>query len=54
MTEDNLSPTIWPLAKVIRVHAGSDGHVRVVTIQAKSSTFKRPVHKVALLLSPED
>ena len=54
MKEDNLSPTTWPLAKVIQVHPGNDGHVRVVTIQTKSSVFKRPVHKIALLLSHEN
>ena len=51
--EDNVVPTKWPLAKVIRVHAGKDGHVRVVTVKTSSGTYKRPITKIALLLPSE-
>ena len=50
--EDNV-PTKWPLAKVIRVHAGKDGHVRVVTVKTSSGTYKRPITKITLLLPSE-
>ena len=54
LKEDNQNSTTWPLAKVIQVYKGIDGHVRVVTVKAKSSTYKRPVHKVAMVLSSKD
>ena len=50
LQEDNMVPTKWPLAKVIQVHTGKDGLVRVVTIKTASGTYKRPVTKIALLL----
>ena len=45
----------WPMAKVIETHPGQDRLVCVVTIKTATSTLKRPVTKLALLLSePED
>ena len=49
----------WPLAKVLQVFPGADGKVRVVLLKTESTTFKRPIHKVALLhreeaAEPED
>ena len=40
----------WPLGRVITVHPGADGKVRVVTVQTASNVYKRPVHKIVLLL----
>ena len=56
LQEDNLIPMKWPLAKVVDTHAGKDGLVRVVTIKTATGTYKRPVTKIALLLSspPQD
>ena len=54
LCEDGLVPAKWPLAKVTQVHKGKDGLVRVVTIKTHTSTYKRPVHKIALLLSTEN
>ena len=48
--EDNLVPTKWPLAKVIKVHTGKDGLVRVATVKTTTGTYKRPTTKIALLL----
>lgn len=50
LREDNTTPMKWPLARVIEVHPGSDGLVRVVSVKANSSVYKRPITKVALLL----
>ena len=50
---DNITPTRWPLARVIKVHPGSDGLVRVVSVKTSSGTYKRPVTKVVLLLHPD-
>ncbi len=48
--EDNLSPNKWPLARVVSVHPGTDGLVRVVTVKTPHGTYTRPVTKVALIL----
>jgi len=43
------SPTRWPLARVIKVHPGEDGCVRVVTLRTATSEFTRPIAKLVLL-----
>ena len=54
LQDNSLVPTQWPLARVMRVHTGEDGLVRVATVKTSSGTYKRPVTKLALLLpSPE-
>ena len=53
LQEDNLVPTKWPIAKVIRVHPGADSIVRVATIKTSTGEYRRPVAKLALLL-PQD
>ena len=50
LREDSIVPTQWPLARVVQVHPGKDGLVRVVTIRTEKGTYKRPVSKIALLL----
>ena len=50
LREDGLVPTRWPLARVIKTHAGRDGLVRVVTLKTSSGTSTRPVNKVVLLV----
>lgn len=47
--EDNLPPAKWSIGRVIDVHPGNDGNVRVVSVRTKGSTFKRSVVKVAKL-----
>ncbi|XP_046478601.1 uncharacterized protein [Neodiprion pinetum] len=46
---ENLPPSVWPLARVIEVHPGTDGLVRVVTVKTKSSVLKRPIVKLCVL-----
>ncbi|GFS57781.1 integrase catalytic domain-containing protein [Trichonephila clavipes] len=38
-------PGTWPMARVLQVHSGNDGLVRVATVKTQDSVFKRPVHK---------
>ena len=54
LQEDGLVPAKWPLAKIVEVHPGKDGLVRVVTVKTQSGTYKRPIHKLALLLPAEN
>lgn len=50
LKEDSILPTKWPLAKVIQVHPGQDGLVRVATVKTENGTYRRPVTKIAALL----
>ena len=53
LREDNMVPTKWPIARVMKAHPGKDGVVRVVTIRTPTGTYTRPVVKVAPLLPNE-
>jgi hypothetical protein len=46
MMDDNMSPLQWPLATIIAVHQGQDGHIRVITLNSNQGTFKRPINKL--------
>ena len=46
---ETMVPCRWPLERIIKVHTGADGYVRVVTIKTPTSTFDRPIAKVCLL-----
>ncbi|GFU64131.1 DUF5641 domain-containing protein, partial [Trichonephila clavipes] len=39
-------PGTWPMARVLQVHPGNDGLVRVATVKTQDSVFKRPVQKL--------
>lgn len=47
--QDNVPPLEWPLARIIHVHPGKDGVVRVVTLRTANGVFKRPAVKVCPL-----
>lgn len=48
--EDNLAPTKWKLARIVKVHPGKDGVVRVATVRlANGSELTRPVVKLCRL-----
>ena len=40
----------WPLAKVLNVHPGKDGLVRVAQIKTADGTYTRPITKLAVIL----
>ena len=46
-------PTQWPLARVVKVHPGRDGLVRVVTVKTNNGIYTRPVNKTVALLPCE-
>ncbi|XP_064406043.1 uncharacterized protein LOC135351065 [Halichondria panicea] len=52
--EDSPLLNEWPLARVIEVHPGHNGLVRVATIKTSNGVYKRPINKLALLLSSEE
>ena len=39
----------WPLGRITEVHPGVDGNVRVVTLQVKGKTYKRPITRLVPL-----
>ena len=40
----------WPMAHILEVSPGKDGLVRVATLKTATTTLKRPIAKLALLL----
>jgi hypothetical protein len=49
LIEDNLPPLQWRLGRVVHVHPGSDGVVRVVSVKTVSGTYKRAVKKLCII-----
>lgn len=39
----------WPLGRIVEVHPGSDGLIRVATIKTRHTMLKRPIAKLALV-----
>ncbi|EZA46580.1 hypothetical protein X777_00012, partial [Ooceraea biroi] len=49
VVDERTPPSKWPLARVIAVHPGADGLVRVVSVRTSTSTYKRPITKLCPL-----
>ncbi|EFN65967.1 hypothetical protein EAG_00422, partial [Camponotus floridanus] len=49
VVDERYPPAKWPLGRVIDVHPGADGHVRVVTVRTQTSVLKRPIVKLCPL-----
>ncbi|XP_070166148.1 uncharacterized protein [Polyergus mexicanus] len=50
LLKNNLAPpSKWELARILDVHPGSDGHVRVVTLHTAKTTLKRPITQICQL-----
>lgn len=49
ITDETRSPSCWPLGRVIEVHPGPDGNVRVVTVRTATTQMKRSIVKLARL-----
>lgn len=47
--DPNLPPGKWVMGRVINIHPGKDGRVRVVTLKTAIGNFIRPIHKLAAL-----
>ncbi|XP_041765140.1 uncharacterized protein LOC121589934 [Anopheles merus] len=47
--DEHLPSARWPLARIVEVHPGQDGIVRVVTLKTASGVMKRPSSKICLL-----
>lgn len=52
--DDNLPPLKWKLGRIVKVHPGDDGTVRVVTLKTATGLLTRPVEKICILPVPAD
>ncbi|UYV60634.1 K02A2.6-like, partial [Cordylochernes scorpioides] len=50
--EEHVPPAKWIMGRVVEIHPGKDGLVRVVSIRTKAGLLKRPLVKLALLPVP--
>ena len=50
LRKEPMSRTKWPLARIIEVHPGKDGKVRVITVKRMKGIYKRPIVKVVPLM----
>ena len=44
--DDDLKQKKWPLGRVLEVHPGDDGVVRVVKVRMRNGSYVRPVTKL--------
>lgn len=49
MIDDRYPPAKWPLARVVQLHPGDDGLIRVVSIRTSTASLKRPITKLCVL-----
>nr|XP_012153233.1 PREDICTED: uncharacterized protein LOC105664226 [Megachile rotundata] len=54
LREDNVPSLHWPLAKVIKVHPGTDGIVRAVTVKTAKGTLDRSIKRLVPLPNQSD
>ena len=55
LKDELLPPARWSLGRIVCIHPGSDGLVRVVTVRTATSEFRRPVTKICPLpVEPSD
>ncbi|XP_070075741.1 uncharacterized protein [Drosophila takahashii] len=50
--DDRTGPTAWKLGRILELHPGADGMVRVATIYTNSGTYTRSVSKLCRLPIP--
>ncbi|XP_034951317.1 uncharacterized protein [Chelonus insularis] len=48
--DERYPPGKWPMGKIIQVHPGKDGLVRVVTLKTSTTTMTRPITKLCPLV----
>jgi hypothetical protein len=52
--DDGFALTVWPMGRIVKTYKGVDGIVRVVTVRTCKGEYKRPVHKLALILPVDE
>lgn len=54
IVDELLPPAKWSLARVVELHTGKDGLVRVATLRHKSGLIKRPICKLVIFPNVND
>ncbi|XP_057671148.1 uncharacterized protein LOC130902885 [Diorhabda carinulata] len=49
LKDKNSPPLYWALARIVKLHPGSDGITRVVTLRAKNGILRRAVSEICVL-----
>lgn len=49
LKEDRIPPGLWKMGRIVQVWPGSDGHVRVVSVQTQNNIVKRGITKLCVL-----
>ncbi|XP_055522618.1 uncharacterized protein LOC129716807 [Wyeomyia smithii] len=49
LKDENAPPLKWNLARVVKIFAGRDGNIRVVTVRTKDGCFDRGILKICVL-----
>lgn len=49
LKDDNQPPLRWPLGRIVAIHPGKDGNVRVVEVRTKDGLYTRAVSKICVL-----
>lgn len=47
--DENTHPMIWPLGRIVKVHPGPDGIIRLVTIRTQRGLTQRTLPKICIL-----
>lgn len=47
--DDRFPVNQWPLGRIVKLHPGDDGLIRVATIKTQNSMLKRPITKLSLV-----
>ncbi|XP_066595396.1 uncharacterized protein [Prorops nasuta] len=53
LRDDRYPPGKWPLGRIIQLHPGDDGLVRVVSVRTSNGIFKRPIVRLSPLPLPK-
>ncbi|XP_065079415.1 uncharacterized protein LOC135702313 [Ochlerotatus camptorhynchus] len=49
LCEDNTPPLKWRMGRVVEIHPGKDGNIRVVKVRTKDGEFLRAISKICIL-----
>lgn len=54
LKDDRFPPFQWAIGRIIDVHPGEDGIIRVITIKTAEGQFKRSARNICLLSQYEN
>ncbi|XP_072764625.1 uncharacterized protein [Anoplolepis gracilipes] len=49
LKNENALPIAWPLGRVVEIHPGADGLIRIVTVKTSRGLYKRAIAKLCVL-----